>query len=208
MKEGQRGGTRINILLTIIVLLSIAGWINFRYGGSQKSESTQPTPTPSIKIPENWKTLTNLNHVFKYPEEATGEAREDESIVYFMGKKQIDSGRTQTELFDGYSFRVGEISSTSELPLKELANGERENAINNCSERENDQVSQLKNVFIDGQVGYQYSVQGCYIDYTETIASFDNKFYRISQSYVGDPEDQRKYQEITNQILSSFKFIN
>ncbi len=123
-----------------------------------------------------------------------------------MGQKQIDSGRTQTELFDGYSFRIGEIMNESKLALEQLSKNERENAQNNCLEREKGQVSQLRTVSISGLTGYQYSVEGCYIDYTETIVSFKDKIYRISQLYVGDVEDQGKYKETTNQILSTLRF--
>ena len=123
-----------------------------------------------------------------------------------MGQKQIDSGRTQTELFAGYSFRIGEIMNESKLALEQLSKNERENAQNNCLEREKGQVSQLRTVSISGLTGYQYSVEGCYIDYTETIVSFKDKIYRISQLYVGDVEDQGKYKETTNQILSTLRF--
>jgi len=162
-----------------------------------------PRPNPT----DDWKTLTNLNHTFRYPAEASAEAREDESLVFFMGQKQIDSGRTQTELFDGYSFRVGEVTNDANVKLEELAEMERENAVSNCPS-EGSVVSRLTPVIISQQEAFQYSAIGCYIDYTETIVAYNNIFYRISQSYVGDAEDQDKYEEITNQILSSFSFTN
>lgn len=199
----------IVILFGVLLIAGILAWINLQpQNDKQENNQVQLTPSPTFDPTENWNSFTNLNHSFKYPSEATAEAREDESIVRFMGQKQIDSGRTQTELFDGYSFRIGEIINDSKLTLEQLSKNERQNAQNNCLERESGQVSQLETISVSGRIGYQYSAAGCYVDYTETIVSFGDKFYRISQSYVGDVEDQKRYQEITNQILSTFKFIN
>ncbi len=202
------------IALIALVLMGALFWVNFKSQNTSPIEEESKTikdlaedtvTSPKQDPTENWKTLTNLNHTFKYPGEATGEAREDESLVYFMGQKQIDSGRTQTELFDGYSFRVGEVTNDSNLSLEEFTEMERENAVSNCTS-EDGVVSKVTSVVISEQDGFQYSATGCYIDYTETIVVYDNIFYRISQSYVGDIEDQDKYEDITNQILSSFQF--
>lgn len=208
MKKYQHGGVNIAVLFIMLVILGGASWIYFQSRIINQKNNQAPIPTSTLDLTENWNSFTNLNHTFKYPSEATAEAREDESIVHFMGQKQIDSGRTQTELFDGYSIRIGEIINDSKLTLEQLSKNERQNAQNNCLEREGGQVSQLETISISGRTGYQYFAVGCYVDYAETIVSFEDKFYRISQSYVGDVEDQKKYQKITNQILSTFKFTN
>jgi hypothetical protein len=205
------------ILVIILIIIFSVGFLARSRLNRPDDNLSREEPPPIRNLPDNtvtpsklnptkdWKTLTNLDHTFRYPAEATAEAREDESLAFFMGQKQIDSGRTQTELFDGYSFRVGEVANDSNLPLEELAEMERESAVNNCHS-EDGEVSRLTAVIVSEQEGFQYSATGCYIDYTETIIAHDNIFYRISQSYVGDTEDQDKYEEITNQILSSFQF--
>jgi len=208
MEKNQKSKIYLFALLTALLIIGIFGWSKLKPSNidqAKKPAGEVSTSAPSLNPSIKWKTLTNLNHSFKYPEEATAEAREEESIVYFMGQKQIDSGRTQTELFDGYSFRVGEIANESDLSLEQLAEGERENAVNNCHSGDG-KVSQIKSVIVDEQNGLQYSVKGCYLDYTETIVTYDGKYYRLSQAYVGDIEDQDKYEEITNQMLSSFNF--
>lgn len=206
MIKKQKSGINIIVFFIAIVFVGIVGWIYFQPStNNQKNQSAQLTPTPVFAIPNNWKTLSNLNHIFMYPPEAKADAREAESLVFYMGQKQIDSGRTQTELFDGYSFRTGIIDAKSDMTLEQVAKNERDNARENC-QSEKGQVSQLKSIVIDGYVGFQYFARECYIDYTETIVSFEDKIYRISQSYVGDTKDQEKYKEITDQILSSLKF--
>lgn len=159
------------------------------------------------EIPSNWKTLTNNDYSLKYPIEATAEERDGESQVYFMGQKQIDSGRTQTELFDGYSFRVGNIVGVPTNDLKQLAMKERDNADQNCN-YENGKVSDLTAIKVGDQEAFQYSAEGCYVDYKETIVNFDGNFYRISQSYFGDTEDYEGYKDITNKILTTLEFSN
>lgn len=209
MRKYRSDGVGIIILFVSLVIAGITGWFYFQpLNNKQENNQIQSTPSPTFDPTESWKTLSNFNHTLKYPREAKAETRESESVISFIGRKQIDSGRTQTELFDGYSFRIGEIINDSKLALEQLSKNERENAQNNCLEREGGQISPLESISIDGQVGYQYSAEGCYIDYTETIVSFESKIYRISQSYVGDVEDQKKYKEITNKILSTLRFEN
>ena len=172
-----------------------------------ENKSNEGKPSRAEEIPDGWKILTNKDHSIKYPSEATAVAREEESLIYYMGQKQIDSGRTQTELFDGYSFRVGKIRNVTTNDLKQLALSERNNTMENCN-NEDGVVSDLLPVKVGGQGGFQYSAKGCYIDYTETIVGFDGNFYRISQSYVGDNEDYAGYKETTNMILATLEFFN
>lgn len=191
-----------SILLFVIVVLLAFFWYT---RDNQQSVLMQFTPTPSSVAMQDWSTLSHSEYTLRYPKEAKGEVRDNEAVIVFMGQKQIDSGRTQTELFDGYSFRVGVISSDQGVPLAQLVKTERENAQNNC-QTEGGIVSDVRPATISGQAAFQYSVRGCYIDYTETFLRVQNTTYRISQSYVGEAEDQATYQAITDQILSSLTF--
>ena len=111
-----------------------------------------------------------------------------------------------TELFDGYAVRIGLIKGERGITFEELAKNERENAQTNCNDQKG-QISQIIEVEVDKHPGYQYSSQGCYLDYTDTIVSFKNQVYRITQSYVGEEKDQQTYKTITNEIYSTLKFI-
>lgn len=202
----------------VVIIIGTLAWIKLnpqtdKYKKPISTDSTQKTEpivvdiTPTPNPTESWEVLNNLGYKFKYPTEAKGESREEESLVVHMGQKQIDSGRTQTELFDGYSFRVGEIINDKNLTLEQLAKGERENTQNNCNS-EDGKVSEVKIFKVDGKNGFQYSALSCYIDYTETIVENAGKFYRISQSYVGEPTDQEDYKKTTEQILGTFEFLD
>ncbi len=125
-----------------------------------------------------------------------------ESIVVYMGPEQMNSGRTQTELFDGYSFRMGNVSLAPYATLEELVTTERKNAQEHC--QEGGVVSDITPTKVAGQDAFRYVATGCYIDYTETFVGFKDRYYRISQSYVGTM--QESYKGITDQILSSVQF--
>lgn len=193
------------VIILVALLLSALGWVTLTKTKTDTPNGEKNTPTPSNTF-EKWKVLSNKNHTLQYPPEATGEARDNESIVFFMGPKQIASGRTQTELFDGYSVRVGKMDSVPETSVETVAINEKENAQQNCLSYNEASVSPIKNVLVSGQPGFQYTVTNCYIDYTETIVSVTDTPYRISQSYVGDPADQQKYKEITEKIVASIRF--
>ncbi len=208
MKKNVHSSLAVILVVIGALLLGGFAWVRFQTLAPQQevvqfSPTFSPSPTPS----ENWKTFTNPPYALQYPSEATAEARDNESIIFFMGQKQLDSGRTQTELFDGYSFRIGIIPPDLAVSFEQLATNERGLVQENCQIK-GGQVSQLQSVVVAGQAGFQYSVQGCYLDYTETIVSFNGVTYRISQSYAGEVSDQKIYQEITNKIFSSLTFTN
>jgi hypothetical protein len=217
------------LIFFIFPIILIVGLIFWRYSQDTESDSTFDTPKTSmddyskkdylneelVEYENNdsadttidWELLINNNYSLKYPKEATVETRDNESLVYFMGQKQIDSGRTQTELFDGYSFRLEKILDNSANSLVELSTKERNNAIENCN-YENGSISDLIALKIDGKEAFQYYATGCYIDYTESFVSYNGEYYRISQSYVGDEEDYMGYKDITKNILSTIKYID
>lgn len=209
MKRNRFGRAGVTILVVLSVIAGLAVLFFFQSAtGGVKTSQIQPTPSPTLNPTNNWEVLANLGYTVRYPKEAKAEAREEESLVLFIGPTQVASGRTQTELFDGYSFRIGMIESNPGLTLEEVSRIERDNAQTNCQVQEGGKVSQLKSVSINGNQGYQYSVEGCYVDYTETIISYKGELYRVSQSYVGNQEDQARYKETTYQILSTLKFNN
>lgn len=190
------------ILILASVLLGGIAWYTSQQRINAPADEVTPIP---INIPSSWNTITHDEYTFQYPSEAKGETQESESVISYMGPKQIASGRTQTELFDGYAFRIGSITTTPNTPLEQVAKNQHDNAQQNCQVQEGT-VSPATPVSIDGQDAFQYSAKGCYLDYTETIVVFNDTVYMISQSYTGEAEDQKRYQAITNQILSSLKF--
>jgi len=206
--NNQKGRGKIFAIISVLLMITILVGLYLLNPQESIKDTTvvKPTPSPMAFPTDNWGTLTNLGYTIKHPQDTKAEARDGETLILFVGQKQVASGRTQTELFDGYMVRIGEVVNDSKLSLEQISKSERDNAENNCQVREDGKVTPLTAISIDGRPGYQYSAEGCYVDYTETIVSFKDKIYRISQSYIGDATDQPKYKEITNQILSTLNF--
>lgn len=171
---------------------------------SEQTEASEPIPTTSLVKNSDWSSFAQPNYRFLYPPEADVQERESELVIVFMGPKQIASGRTQTELFDGYSVRIGSPYSQADDAVS-AATEARSNAVENCNNPEG-KVDEISTVDVSGYSGYQFSVSGCRLDYTSTFVEYNNVVYNITQSYVGTPEDQQMYQEITEQIRESIVF--
>lgn len=167
---------------------------------------TTPASSPDTQVDtSNWPLLSSATFSFRYPEGALAESRQTESFVRLMGPKQMASSRTQTELFDGFIFRVEPIPTESDAILEQVSETERKSAIANCT-TENGQVSALKPVIVDGLNARQFSATGC-SDFTQTTVKVGTVTYRITALYVGEDEDRPAYQKTTEQILSTLKFV-
>jgi len=178
--------------------------------------SNSPTSIPTVSTSStsdstvNWETYTGSEYSFKHPaglKSDTGAAGAgSESIRFqYMGQKQVASGRTQTELFDGYAFIVTKIGLISQKTPEQLATERRNNSKDNCG---SDVVlSEIKSVSLGMSKGVQYSVKNCMGDYTSSYVSSGNNVYEIIQLYVGENVDQKGYEEITNQIFNTLTFM-
>lgn len=212
------------IILVCFVLFGFGGY----YLGKQSSSLQQVQPTPTIApLPpitntpsvtptgisdptQGWEAYSGSAYTFKHStglKSDTGAAGAGvESIRFqFMGQKQIASGRTQTSLFDGYSFVVTKVGLASEKTAIQRANEARRNTKDNCGPEV--LLSEIKEIQIGKSTGIQYSVKNCMGDHTNTFATNGNYVYEITQLYTGDKEDQQKYEEITNQIFLTFRFL-
>ena len=178
---------------------------------AQPVSSSSPTDTPTIfDSTANWETYTSLEYSFKHPKDLksdTGAAGTGfESIRFqFIGSKQIASGRTQTSLFDGYSFVVTKIGSTTQKTPEQWATERRYNSKENCGPEVI--LSDVKQITVDKANGVQYSVKNCIGDYTSSYVSNGGSVYEVTQLYVGEQADQKEYEEITNQIFNTLKFL-
>lgn len=200
--------------MAIFVLLSL-GAVAFLYYQNQQLKGmlanyqstpvTSPTPVATVDLTANWKTYINPSktYSFKYPDglkSDTGAAGSGfESIRFtFMGQKQIDSGRTQTELSEGYMFIVTKVGLTSAFDPKKAAEKQQTGSTESCKN-----ISDLTKVKIDGFDGFSI---GCIGESTTTFVSDGKSTYSITEFYTGDNKDT--YKKTTDQILSTFKFIS
>jgi len=225
----------IPLLLTLLVSAVVFGFGGYYLGATSlnNEESTEniqssPTPTlsptpysgatfaPTITTPAkpvsaaSWETYAGSEYSFKYPaglKSDTGAAGAGiESIRFqFVGPKQVASGRTQTSLFDGYAFIVTKTGLVSQKTPDQLATERRNNSKDDCGPEV--VLSDIRNISVGKGSGVQYSVKNCMGDYTSSYISNGNNVYEIIQLYVGEVADQKGYEETTNQIFNTLKFL-
>jgi hypothetical protein len=168
--------------------------------GGPKPTAKAGSPDPTV----NWKTYTSQKNTysFKYPDGLTSDAGAAgtgyESIRFILiGPTQIASGRTQTELFDGYSFSITKLGPVSQIDPKTEIEKQEQNSKNVCTK-----VSAVSNIVVSRLNAFQYS-SDCMGSNTITVVTDGVDTYSITQMYTNN-----SYKTITDQILSTFKFAN
>jgi hypothetical protein len=208
--EKSKSSNSLTIISMAIFILMSLGVIVFLYYQNQQLKSmlatyqaqSSPTPSATADPTANWKTYTNptKTYSFKYPDGLNSDTLPGgtgfEGIRYtFMGPIQTASGKTQTELTDGYSFAVVKQGQSSELDPKTEIEKSVQNSKENCTS-----ISTVSDVVIAKVDAFQYS-ENCLGTYTITYLSDGNYTYSISQLYTSE-----SYKTVTDQILSTFKF--
>jgi hypothetical protein len=195
--------------MAVFVILSL-GAVSFLYFQNMELKKmiasnqslTSPTPT-SIQTPDptlGWKTYASEAFSFRYPGEAELREQPDTIAISFMGNKQKESGRTQTELFDGYAFNVWQVKDAKSESLSEFADSRIQDLTPVCTE-----VGNLSESTVSGVRALTHRLV-CLGDYDAYYVKGGDKYYEITLLYVGDEEDQPGYELITKQILSTFRF--
>lgn len=221
MTNNQKGFAQV-LLIILVFLTGIGGVAYFAFKNGQikinpKSNSpitaspTQVITTPVPDVPSNWETYSSPDndYSFKHPSGIKSDTGAGgvgfESIRFvFMGQKQIDSGRTQTELADGYSFSVIKLGSVNKYDPSTEAQKSNNNDKESCANID-PEISSVIKTTVSGHDAYQYE-KNCMGNSTITYISNGVNVYLISQFYAGDKEDLPVYRTTTLQIYSSFKF--
>jgi hypothetical protein len=210
----------ISILaMAIFVVLSL-GVVAFLYYQNQALKSmlaslqtpvpvASPTPTATADPTVGWKTYTNPKntYTFEYPSGLSADTQAAgtgfESIRYtFIGPTQAASGKTQTELTDGYSFTVVNLGKASNASTAEnIAQQQLASSKESCPAIAT--FGQVMPTKIDNLPAYGYVVVDCITDLESYFVLFNNSTYEITQQHVGNAE----YKNTLDQILSTFKFI-
>ncbi len=180
----------------------------------------RPTPTPNVHITPSpspdptagWKTYTNTagDYSIKYPATATIEAAQKPSVsISFMGQEQVQSGRTQTELFDGYKVTVSSEQIAPGQTAQSAALYQNKNVINGCPAPEVAKVSGVETAKISGLTAYHYTIMNCLGDYDMYLVQNSNTIYSINLLYTASTASQKDaYYQTATQILSTFKFVD
>lgn len=169
-------------------------------------EGTLSEPTPEAMMEEDptadWKTYINptQTYSFKHPNGLLSDTKASgsgyESIKFtLVGPTQIASGRTQTELFDGYSFSVTKIGPSEQYKAQIEIDKQIEDSKGACQE-----VDPAETVIVNNIQAYRY-FGNCLGTFYTIFISDGRDTYRISQLFTND-----NYKLITDQILSTFEF--
>ena len=205
-------------LLPVVIIIALIGIVGYLVYQNTQLKNGGVNTTPAItntvtNIPKassspdptaNWKTYTNTQYYyeFKYPNKVTIDTTQtDVTKAMFMGQKQIDSGRTQAELSDGYFFIVA-VTSKSGLSLNDAYKQRVESFNNVCDPSKMGKAVAVK---IDGNNALMYKAS-CLGDSITYLISHRGMIFEITQTSMGDNVDLPNYQKINDQILSTFKF--
>lgn len=204
----------ISMAVFVLMSLSVVGYLYYQNQqlknmlANYQTPTISPTPIATTNPTADWETYisSSKDYSVKHPkglkiDNNTAGAGEESTRFVYMGQSQIDSGRTQTELADGYFFVIAKIGKNSQFEpkaeiTKSLANTKEECVQDNASFTS---VTQMKLGEINA---YQYSAS-CRTDYTITYLSDSKNTYSITQFFTN-----QDYKTITDQILSTFKFIS
>lgn len=216
--NGKQKGFAVIYVILIFVLLSAVGYFVLRSNLLTKDKTggvipspqiSSPSPTPTLtkdnNIPENWKTYKSqkYNFEFNYPPEAKlSDQSEGYVAVSFMGEKQKASGRTQTELFDGYAFNIADVTAGGYGDLDDFYAQKVIQLKEVCTEIDNP-----KETTISGKRAITQRLS-CMNDYNSYYVLVNDRYFEISLFQVGEAEDLPVYTETVNKVFSSFRFID
>lgn len=205
---------KVAVILLIISLIAVGAYFllqrNTQTQQSTPESTPTSTPTPTLDPTAAWEIYTSDEYSFRYPKglkSDTGAAGQGfESIrVQYTGEEQTASGRTETSLFDGYSFVVTKVSSDTTKTAQQQAQEERANSEENC-DSDQSTLSSVTQIQMAGVNASQYSVTECFGDYTSSYLVNNGNLFRITQLYVGEESEKQEYKATTDQILSTFEF--
>lgn len=215
----KKGFSAILVLVVVLLLGLVAGGYYYmslqqpkqdsdiEYTDTTSDEDKDKDTTPvTTDIPEDWETYISDEYgfTFRYPSEANlNDDSNNYMSISFMGQKQKDSGRTQTELFDGYSFNVVDLTDEGDFEdLNEFAQSRIDQLKEVCSEVSDPSmamVNENKYVSVDTV---------CLGDFTNYYFENNGNYLEVGMLATGDEEDLPEYEKIVEKIFSTFDFTN
>lgn len=207
----QKGFAPILILVIILVVTGVAylGYRYLIYGGDFPSVQESQSPTPkAIVDATGWGSYKGSDYSLMYPPTFTiSDAEENgaKGITLLMhGETQKNSGRTQTELFDGVIVRVLLFADMGQQSLLDYASGEYQTAKSSLDPNSDDYFTDLTKTKIAGNETYMYDVHG-YSDAKVYYLNVGGNVLKIIVIYAGSDTDVPGYLTLANEILSTLK---
>jgi hypothetical protein len=175
--------------------------------GTSVFSTVTPTPDPVADITKDWESYSNDEYTFKYPKSANLDTKglaPYATRVTFMGQQQIDSGRTQTELWDGYTVTISKKGELSGKTLKQVVHEDIASSKSTCPVTP--EISEPTQTTFDQKPAYQFT-DSCMGEATQIYLNNSGTVYIITQLTAGDDEHLPGYKETTNQIAETIKFL-
>lgn len=199
------------LVLTLIALLLL--YLRFNYGAT-----TPQLPTPSPTLPSSstlpdsgnkidlTKKIDNDYFTLSYDKEATtSTSRSPDSqewVISYMGDEQKKSGRTQTELWDGYVIAITRFETIGDDPDKKQAEVDRKGIIDACGEENSTPIK-------PGKLGKYETTTfygGCLGEADYHYLMLADTLYRITVMTVGSDQLKSQYQTVVRGMLASLSF--
>lgn len=166
------------------------------------SPMASPSPSPSAAITLDSKLNTAY---FSLAYSSLASLRENsgpdsqEWGIYYMGEEQRASGRTQTELWDGYAITLTRFESVGEDQVETQARADRQGIIDACGE---EFVTDLTQTFV---ADYQATTffGGCLGEADHYYLAPTGELYRLTVMVVGSEAYKPAYLETVSATLNS-----
>ncbi|MCE7897622.1 MAG: hypothetical protein DPW11_03010 [bacterium] len=201
--------TALYIVLSLVAIILI--YLRFSYGGSTTvapvvsptSMVSTPSPSPKVSLSE---TINNEYFTISHSSSATTSASRApdsrEWVISYMGEEQKKSGRTQTELWDGYVLAITRFETVGDDPDKLQAEVDRKGIIDACSE---ENATPIKS----GKVGDYETITfygGCLGEGDYHYLMLADTLYRLIIMAFGSDQAKLEYQVVVNSMLNSLRF--
>ena len=200
------------LIILILSVLSLAGLYSYKNFFVKAPEPTPvPTPEATPDPTADWKTYTNTEFKFslKYPEEVKNSVAVNGPFTTFkftfIGPVQESSGRTQSELSDGYMITINAAPITENITLQNLQLGAEKGRQGTLNAGYGDicEVSEINSGVLDSAPTIEYTATNCIGNYRNILTFKGSVQYQIAGLYTNS-----EYELIVNQILSTFKFTD
>jgi hypothetical protein len=196
------------VLILIIFGLSYLKWQAWKNPEPSIPVAT-PTPAPTSSAVMDSLRLTTEYFTLDYPSVASASpvSESPDSLTWtvrHVGETQVKSGRTQSELSDGYAItitRFGEVLGDD--PALTQAESDRAGTMTSCGESS---VSSIRDEKIAGRNAHAFT-GGCIAEATSFYFMDGESLYRLSTMAVGTPEDVFNYQQAVDKSLSTLKLL-
>ena len=194
------------ILIIIILGLSYLKWSAATMEKSVIETTTTPSPS-STPQPQPSQSLETDYFKLDYPLEATSSSVSEgpDSLgwrISYMGATQKNSGRTQTELFDGYIVTLTRFEVIGTQVDLEQASADRLGIIDACGD---DKATKIESAKLGAYDALTY-FGGCLGEANHYYILVADSLYRLTEMVVGPESSIPQYQQSTKLIFDSLNF--